>query len=120
MAFAATAMAAALAWAASDTDKKPVVEKAYTMRTFQYNGLDFSQTEVQKNSNWNYTTNTTACPAGSDIACKINVSDAYVVPDGSGYKLDPSLVITASSGSISHVISTTEGSDATYVSNTLN
>jgi len=112
----AIATGVALVMATSAFKEAPKNKNGDTMIAFEYNapGSDpnpYSQTNVETLGNWQYTSDNSACTSGNVKACKVYVSSAYV--DGSGpsnYTLDPSYVITASSGAVSHVTATSDGS----------
>lgn len=93
------------------------------MYTFEYTapGGSYSQTNVQTKSNWSYTPDATRCNDVNSKACRIYATDNDVIPDGNGgYTLNSTFSITASSGSVSHVTATSDGSGSDYISNQSN
>jgi hypothetical protein len=62
--------------------------------TFQYNSLDKSQGEVQKESNWIYNPNAAGCNEVQQEACLIRVDASFVNTSGTP-TLDPSLNLIA-------------------------
>lgn len=59
-------------------DKQSTMTKEETLYTFEYNGPDFSQANVEDESNWTYTPNTDMCSGSDERPCKLQVSASYV------------------------------------------
>jgi hypothetical protein len=92
--------------------------KAFTSYTFQYVGPDYTQTNVQDNSNWEYVAGTGRCSdAPTGKACRIYVNSNDITPDGSSYDLKSSFSISGHTGTPSYVTSTTDGSGLSAISN---
>lgn len=93
--------------------------------SFKYNPSStsnppYSITEVEKLSNWEYTTTDQGCDGTDEKACEIHVKSSDVVPSGNTYVLNPNFSITATESvpDVSYVEATTDGSqDPTYITN---
>lgn len=95
------------------------VKAPNSMHTFLYTAPlnSYDQTDVQDPDNWQYTSSTNRCDDQDVKACRIFVTDKNVVSSGSNFALKPGFQINASSGSVSFVTSTDDGSSSTYISN---
>ena len=78
----------------------------------------YSQDNVENLANWHYTSTDPGCSSGNIKACAIHVSPSHVLgTDPSNYTLDPSFVISASSGTTSHVTGTSDGTQPSNFTN---
>lgn len=85
---------ATLAFKPLPKEKAPV-KKRDTMYTFYYNSSDFSEAEVERESNWSYTAGTDLCDGVDAKPCRIQVSETYVNNPTSAPSLKTSADISA-------------------------
>jgi hypothetical protein len=79
----------------SKVEKQSPPIKEETLYTFEYNGSDFSQVNVEDESNWTYTADTDMCSGTNQRPCKLQVSASYVDNSGTSPTLKSATNISA-------------------------